>query len=402
MTLADIRLAAQDMTDEHDLKATGKFSKEWWTRQINVAQRTLAQATGYYVKRAALPVIAGQRRYALPTDFCWGVLRVTWDGTPLRPSDIYDLDDRSPGWEQTASSAPDSYAVVGNAIELAPAPDFTLLAGATLYSGTGGAAQPVGGDALVLVGAGPGVNCTAQVFGTAYGQDRTCVSESVAVSGTTPVTTRRTDWNHVMAVFTGTTAGAVIVKRARDLFEVCRTGTSGEFGWAAVGADARGVKPVFAFASAAAIGRPVALRGFEGVSSDTTPIDDCVAVCSGTDAASFTASIGLVSYCLFGALPNQQFKVTVGGKLEITHGAVPPDLSADSDEPVGLPTAWRFLLAEGAAGLAQTGNLRMESGPRGADKVPYSQIFWQNVQRFEMWLAHIQKDAYGPLEVYAP
>jgi hypothetical protein len=85
MTLAAIIQEARDLISEPNVNPTadGKFSRQWWTRKVNTAQRLLARRVGYKIARHPVAIAAYVQESALPTSLCWGILGVTIGTTPL-------------------------------------------------------------------------------------------------------------------------------------------------------------------------------------------------------------------------------------------------------------------------------------------------------------------------------
>jgi hypothetical protein len=82
------------------------------------------------------------------------------------------------------------------------------------------------------------------------------------------------------------------------------------------------------------------------------------------------------------------------------HGAVPADLTADID-PTYLPAGFHYLLADGAAVLAMTGDLRYNESTN-SQSAPLIQQFWQGVGQLEAFLDTMQRDRVSVMKVISP
>ncbi len=98
MTLGPIIQEAMDIIGEPANSATGKFSLVWWTRQVNKAQRALAQRTGYKLQTIPIQIAAKAQRTTMPSNLCWGIQSIYLGTTQLTGYTHGELDEIKPGW----------------------------------------------------------------------------------------------------------------------------------------------------------------------------------------------------------------------------------------------------------------------------------------------------------------
>jgi len=209
-TLADIRQMAMDKIDEQSVRASGKFSKLWWNRQINEAKDVLAQETGYFRRKFELPVTGNNPTVLLPNDFCYGVFEVAWDGVELDSADMFEM-------EESEASDPTEYVCDGQQLKLNPPPTRTVLPGTSILTATAGAGftnQPQN-DAVELVSSDTSdTTATVDIYGTTF-RTNTVVKETVTLNGTTVVTTTKTDWGYILGVeLSAACTGTITVREA--------------------------------------------------------------------------------------------------------------------------------------------------------------------------------------------
>jgi hypothetical protein len=108
-----------------------------------------------------------------------------------------------------------------------------------------------------------------------------------------------------------------------------------------------------------------------------------------------------VDKVLVGAFPaGQTLTIFTGAALEIMHGGIPPALVNDSSISF-LPGGFTYLLADGAAVLALTGDLRYNESTN-SQTAPLIQQFWQGVGQLEALMDTMQRDRVQQMEVISP
>ncbi len=171
-------------------------------------------------------------------------------------------------------------------------------AGATIGTGTAGnfGNQPAN-DGVEIVSASAGdTTQSVTIYGTTTGTD-TVVVETVALNGTTPVSTIKTDWGAVLGVeLSASCAGTITVREASaDQTITTILTTVLQAGVTTVSAQAYNLVP-----QAVAAGASTKVVGIVGTSSDgTTVIYDSKAL-NGTTAVSFATAFKTVTKLLLG------------------------------------------------------------------------------------------------------
>jgi hypothetical protein len=108
-----------------------------------------------------------------------------------------------------------------------------------------------------------------------------------------------------------------------------------------------------------------------------------------------------VNKVLVGAFPvGQTLTIFTGAALEIMHGGIPPALVNDTSISF-LPGGFTYLLADGAAVLALTGDLRYNESTN-SQTAPLIQQFWQGVGQLEALMDTMQRDRVQQMEVVSP
>jgi hypothetical protein len=392
-TLAGIRQIAMDRTDEqHNPLGNERFSVNWWNRQINYVYRFLAEHTGFYVKRTTLTEIVSNYALKLPDDFCWGILRVTYDGIPLEAVDIFDTDEDSPGWETGTSGIPSGYMVAWPNLEFNPIPS-------RIVAGDGFTNQATTLNAAVKVYAGAAdLTQSITVWGTTTGTT-TVVSETVKFVGSA-VPTIKTNWGYILGATLDKpcAAGAVITNTSdAEIARIPPNQTT--IGVRALPWSGTSVYPTI-FCSGTSTAR-IALIGSNGSTAVTS---NCVALSGTADVAgkvTFPNAMTGITYVLVGALPTTQYiAVNMESAVVVMHAAVPAALVSDSDVPK-LPGGFTYLLADGAAMLALTGDLRYNESTN-SQSAPMIQQFWQGVGQLEELMDTMQRDRVQLMGVVSP
>jgi len=180
MNVGTIRQMAMDMCDELNNPSSGKFSVAWWLEAQNYIKDVLAQETGYYVTRHAIPISQYIQTYALPSTLCWGILNATLDGQPLVPRDIIYMDDNNPGW----------------------------------YWEYGFPNQPQNDGIEVLSSSASDTTQTLTLYGTTTGTN-TVATETVTLTGTSQKATTKVNWGYMhYFVLSAVCAGDVTIREA--------------------------------------------------------------------------------------------------------------------------------------------------------------------------------------------
>jgi hypothetical protein len=368
---------AMDMVDRQDNPTTGKFSTAWWTRQINYAMDILAQETGFYRIWHPISTVANVREYALPSSYCFGVMEARYEGMKLTPRDVYQFQADYPSRYDDGSSTPIQYAIDGQMIELYPCPARTVTsAGAILASTAGGnfSNQPSNDGIEVLSDSAADTTQTLTVYGTRF-QTGTVVEETITLSGTTAVASVKTDFGDILGMeLSAACAGTVTVREASGNATITTIAPAATSKGIASTTDTDGG---MAYPLIAASGTSTAVIGLYGTDDDGTVLyDNCVALCgTASTTRALPKRMNTITKVLLGALASSQtVAVTRGAALEIKAGAVPADMSGETDTPTGLPSAFHIYLAHGAAAMAEVADI-YESQQQARASV-HQQAFW--------------------------
>lgn len=370
MTIDDIVVMAQDLTDQQTTETTGKFSSAWWFRQVNRVKDIVAQETGYYRTRHRVSTVAGQREVTLPATICWGIQRVTYNRNVITAATVHSMD-LSGEWESSSPGTPSQYLVRGGVMELDPPPDRTVTVGSgsvgLLKSATGGlqtgadfAANPLGTTATVgsttyslYMKAGAGdVTQTVTIYGTTN-RSSEVIAEEIELDGSTTYYSTKDDWGLILAVkVSAACATDLVFYTAADaaIVTIAAGGTSKGM-TATTDSDAGGVSPRM-FGSSTS----TAFVGVIGTDVDGSAMTDNGMYLSGTATVTgeveFTYPMDTVTYLLLGNVPSTT-NVTIlrGAALELYAGTLPSDMTT-TQSPTPLPTSFHPVLAYGAACLA--------------------------------------------------
>lgn len=417
MTLAEIRQLAMDRVDEQTNPATGRFSTAWWDRQINYVWKFLAQHTGFYIKRTELSPVSNSWIIPAPSDLAWGIMRATYDGTLLEANDIFEVDEDAPSWESSTPGTPTTYMVNWPNIELYPLPNrwvqgersaIAPAVGGTVGRNFYAAYQPLGAGVFTQ-GTDAADTQTMTIYGVRTGALTTVVKEVITMAGTSQKASIYTDWQYILggevaSVPTGkvvlyvATANTPII--TLDHASGVTTAGIAEFSWSGDAAYPT------VYSSSTSTDR-VGLIGTDEYGTDSVTnllYNNCVALSGTANAAgvaTFPTKMTTTTRVLCGCVPATEYiRINTLGALEVMHGAVPTDLTADID-PDYLPAGFHYLLADGAAVLALTGDLRYNESVNSQTS-PLMQQFWQGVGQLEAFLDTMQRDRVSVMKVVSP
>jgi hypothetical protein len=407
-TLAGIRQMAMDRVDEQTNPDSGRFSTTWWNRQINYVYRFLAQHTGFYIKRSNVATTANQYIVPAPTDLCWGVIHATYEDTPLTAKDTFELDSAYPAWERSAEGTPTEYVVNWPNIELRPPPDKTVRADAVVLTGTAGAAfsnQPLN-DQIQLVSNNTGDKQVVRVYGTTF-RTNTVVVEDITLNGTTAVLSIKTDWDYMlgMEIYSGAAvSGTIKMQKVTGTVDMTNAtigaGTTQKGVTNATMQETGDVRPLVS-ATGTISTLTTANLGIVGLVGEGVTDNAITLPATANEKIKLPNSMLTVTKVLLGAVPaTRSVTVYTGTALEVLHGAVPAELVSEDEIPK-IPDGFTYLLGDGAAVMAMTGDLRYNESTN-SQTAPLLQQFWQGVSQLENYLDTIQRERTTVLEVISP
>lgn len=199
-------------------------------------------------------------------------------------------------------------------------------------------------DSIKLTSSSASDTQVATIYGATYGTQHT-VSEAVTLTGISAATSSKTDWGEITEIELATAAvGAITIAESsgsRTIATIAATGTE--------------------------------------------------TLIPATSSVLFPNAMQTVTKALLGAVPAAtRVTVQVGSALYIYGGALPPDLAVNTDMPVGLPSAFHYLLAEGADALADVADL-YNVAQQGRVNI-HGSAFWNGVAKLRGYLNNMQRE----------